>query len=294
MNTKDYIYLDNGLLNSYLAQLEKGLLIKETIEHGNESSDSTNGSANATIGVNGIFGLGVKLQNEITDGDSSMESEFTKNMVENVLNDYAVDVLIEDCSKNNLIKDLESSKEGDFLLFNSEFRIYDFEYLKHISNPHLVKPFLERDTPPVKPGSHAGKSAQTEYLKQKDLYDKRKNKAEDGYKMINDFSVFADALFNDSILVKLEDSLAICKRDKFRLSKAQVSFENESNRKIKVFGVVSAIKKEIHPQGIFTQFRPSDLDQFSSMMFDILLSNFDMLHNNDKFIKPIAIYFEVE
>ncbi len=59
-----------------------------------------------------------------------------------------------------------------------------------------------------------------------------------------------------------------------------------------LFGVVSAIKKETHPQGIYTQFRPNDLDQFSSIMFDILLSNFDMLHNNDKVIKPIAIYFE--
>lgn len=72
MKTKDYIYLDDDLLNSHLAQIEKGLLIRETIEHGTESSDSTNGSNKATVGVNGIFGLGAKLQNEITDGDSSM------------------------------------------------------------------------------------------------------------------------------------------------------------------------------------------------------------------------------
>lgn len=297
MKTKDYIYLDDDLLNSHLAQFEKGLLIRETIEHGTESSDSINGSAKTTIGVNGIFGLGAKLQNEITDGDNSMESEFTKNMVENVLNDYAVDLLIKDCTENNLIQDLKSSSEGNFLSFSSEFRIYDFEYLKRISNSQTVKPLLERDTPPVNPGSQSSRKERTEYLKQKQLYDKNTNKrknAEDGYKMINDFSVLADALFEESVLIKLDGSLAICKRSKLRLSKAQISFENESNRKLKIFGVVSAIKAAVHPQGIYEPFNPNDLDKVPSILFDIILSNFDMLHNNDKIIKPIAIYFEAD
>ena len=84
MNTKDYIYLDEDLLNSHLAQFAKGLLVKETSEHGIENTDGTNGSAEAEVGVNGIFGLGVKLQNKVTQGDSSSESEFTKNIVKKI------------------------------------------------------------------------------------------------------------------------------------------------------------------------------------------------------------------
>ncbi len=58
--------------------------------------------------------------------------------------------------------------------------------------------------------------------------------------------------------------------------------------------MVSAIKNETHPQGIYSQFKSNDLDKVSSILFDIMLSNFDMLHDNDKVIKPIALYFEAE
>ena len=181
MKTKDYIYLDDGLLNSHLAQFEKGLLTKETVAYGTESSDTTNGSNSATVGVNGILGLGLKLQNKITYGDSNMESEFTKNMVENVLNDYAVDLLIEECSVNNLMKTLTSASEGDFLSFSSAFRIYDFEYLKHITDAQVVKPLLDRDTSPSDPGPQASRQARTEYLKQQQLHEKNVNGAKNVY-----------------------------------------------------------------------------------------------------------------
>ena len=125
MKTKDYVYLDNELLNSHLAQFEKGLLTKETTEHGTESSDTINGWSNTASGLNGILGIGVKFQYDVHEGDSTVESEFTKNIVENVLNDYAVDLLIEDCDKNNLLHNLCQSNEGDFTLFSSEFKIYD-------------------------------------------------------------------------------------------------------------------------------------------------------------------------
>ena len=81
MNTKDYIYLDEDLLNSHLAQFAKGLLVKETSEHGIENTDGTNGSSEGEMGVNGIFGLGAKLQHKVTQGDSSSES-VTSNSIE--------------------------------------------------------------------------------------------------------------------------------------------------------------------------------------------------------------------
>ncbi len=288
MKTKDYIYLDEDLLNSHLAQFEKGLLIKETSERGQESSDSTSGEITGNAGMNGIFGIGLQLQNKVSEGDSSTESEFTKNVVENVLSDYAVDLLIQNCNDNKVLHDFGSASEGDFVTYSSEFQIYDFGYLKSITDPESLNPILP--SAPQKPGSHAGKTAQVEYQKKLE----KSKKATNTYKTIHNFSVFADKLFSDSILIKMDGSLAICKRDKLRLNRAQTSFENESNRKIQVFGVVSTVKKETHPHGEFPVFASNDLDKVSSMLFDITLSIFDMLHDNDKIIKPIAIYFEAE
>lgn len=288
MNTKDYIYLDENLLNSHLAQFEKGLLIKETSEHGLESSDSTTGSMTADAGVNGIFGLGLKLQNQVSEGDSSSESEFTKNIVENVLSDYAVDLLIQHCTENGVLHDFNSALEGDFICHESVFQIYDFNYLKQITEPECLKHILP--APPSAPRSHAGKGERVEYLKQKTEIENALN----SYNMLYHFSTFADKLFSDSILIKLDGGLMICKRDKLRLNKAQISFENESGRKIQVLGVVSTVKEKTHPKGPFKTFGANDLDKVSSVLFDITLSNFDMLHDNDKIIKPIAIYFEAD
>lgn len=291
MKTKDYIYLDENLLNSHLAQFEKGLLVLERSEHGVESSDAENGSNKVTAGLNGILGIGAKLQSEITEGDSSSESEFTKNMVENVLSDYAVDLLVENCKANCLIQDLSAAVEGEFVLFDSKFQIYDFEYLKNITDPQILSLILKMDTAPVKPDPQADKAAHAEYLKQRTIYENKTKSAKAGYNLVHDLSVFANALFDDSILVKTRGSLSLCKKNKLRLSKAQISFENESSRRIQILGVVSALKEETHPDGGDIDFNPTDLDKISSLLFDVLLSNFSILRNGDKIIKPIAIYF---
>ena len=292
--TKDYIYLDEDLLNSHLAQFEKGLLTKEKIEHGVESADSTGGSIVSTLGINGIFGIGAKLQNEISENDNSLESEFTKNMMENVLSDYAVDLLIGDCDSNGLLMDLTSSNEGDFVLFGSEFQIYDFEYLKNITDLKTLDPILGSDPALVNPGSQASKQAKEEYKLKLQKHNKEMETARNGFKLVNDFSTFANILFDDSVPISLNGGLAICKRDKMRLNKAQISFENESNRKLLTFGVVSTTKKENPSNSIHGAFSTNQLDKVPSIIFDILLSSFNMLHSGDKIIKPIAIYFEAE
>lgn len=294
MRTKDYIYLDENLLNSHLAQFEKGLLTKETSEHGTESTDSLNGSSKTTAGLNGLFGLGAKLQSEITEGDSSVESDFTKNMVENVLNDYAVDLLMQDCDENGVLCNFASASEGDFISYSSEFQIYDFEYLKSIIDLNCLKPILDAEKPPKNPGSQASKEVRKAYQIEVSQQKAKTQNAIDNFNVLYSFSSFADRLFADSVLVKVQGGLAICKRDKLRLNKAQISFENESSRKIKVFGVISTVKKETHPKGDFKSFHSNELDRVSSLLFDVTLSNFDMLHNNDKIIKPIAIYFEAD
>ena len=265
MFTKDYIYLDEELLNSHLAQFEKGLLIKETNERGVESSDSTNESIDAETGINGILGIGLKLQSKVSEGDSSTESEFTKNMVENVLHDYAVDLLIQHCTDNNILFDFSSAPEGSFVTYSSSFQIYDFNYLKDLTDPNIIGPILP-DTP-QKPNSQSGKRNQVEYQKQKYA----SQKCTETFNLIHYLSVFADKLLSDSILIKVQKGIIICKRNKLRLNKAQASFENESNRKIQVFGVVSTKKEETHPQGVFPILKPSDIDKVSSMLFDGLV-----------------------
>lgn len=268
MNTKDYIYLDEDLLNSNLAQLEKGLLVKESSESGSESSDSISSSSTTHTGLDGIFGFGAKLTSEIAEGDNSIETEFIRNAAEHVLSDYAVDLLIEECQANHLLYSFNKATEGKFVAYASDFQIYDFEYLSSLTNPDIISSVLE-----------LSKSNAEQALKTIEIF--------------HLFSKFASILCSDSVLLKVKGGISICKRGKLRLTPAQISFDNETHRKIKILGIISTIKEETHPAGNFTPFNDiSNLDKISSMFFDITFSNFKILNKGDKIIKPIAIYFE--
>lgn len=293
LQTKDYIYLDEELLNSHLTQFEKGLLTKEISEHGTESSDSESGSSKAVAGFSGILGIGAKLQSEFTEGDTSVESEFTKNIVENVLNDYAVDLLIQDCNENNVLCDFDSAKEGDFISYDSDFQIFDFTYLKSITDPECLSPILNAATPPQKPEPYSSKKERTAYELKNKQYNERIKNSINSFNNICQFSAFAERLCSNSVLVRVRKGLIICKRNKLRLNPAQISFENDSPRKIRVLGVVSLIEENLS-QNQIKNFSVKDLDKISSILFNITLTSFDILHDNDKIIKPIAIYFEAD
>lgn len=268
MNTKDYIYLDEDLLNSNLAQLEKGLLVKESSESGSENSDSISASSTTHTGMDGIFGFGAKLTSEIAEGDNSIETEFIRNAAEHVLSDYAVDLLIEECQANNLLYSFNNATEGKFVVYASDFQIYDFKYLSSLTNPDIISSIL-----------NMAPSDTEQSLKAIDIF--------------HSFAKFASILCADSVLLKVEGGISICKREKLRLTPAQISFDNETHRKIKILGIISTTKEETHPAGNFKPFSDMrDLDKISSMFFDIIFSNFKILNKGDKIIKPIAIYFE--
>ena len=170
-------------------------------------------------------------------------------------------IIIDDSILSNYIN---SGEYGDIYRYNEnqcikiyknkEFKVkyflstYLFNYLKEITEPECLKHILP--DPPSTPRAQASKEERVEYMKRK----AEAEKASNGYNIIYRFSSFADKLFSDSILIKLQGGLVICKRDKLRINKAQVSFENESGRKIQVLGVVSTVKEKTHP-------KPSPLDR---------------------------------
>ena len=289
MKTKDYIYLDDDLLNSLLAQFEKGLLIKESQEQGFDDTDSLGSASNTTTGVDGIFGFGAKIQQELKLEDISSSTEFARSIAENVLHDFAVDVLIENCSSHHLLdKDVSESAEGDFLLFSSNFQIYDFEYIKNITDNSALA-FLKNKKPQGK-SPQASSAERTKQL----LKEQADNSAMNNFQTVHNISTFAGTLFADSVLIKSDAELSVCKKNKLRLSQAQLNLQNESSRKIKVFGIVSAIKKETHPNGDYKILNSNQLEKVPLMLFDIFMSNFNILTENARIIKPIAIYFEAD
>ena len=139
MTIKDYIYLDEESLNSSLAQFQKGLIDSYASESESEQGNKKNKSKKYVGGLDGILSIGITGLIETETGAEESSNNSQKEIINSIIHDYAVDLLISSCKDKNLLsEDINLSDEGTFILFNSDFHIYDFEYLEDImSEPNL-------------------------------------------------------------------------------------------------------------------------------------------------------------
>ena len=91
---KRFLYYNQDSINSFLAQIEQGLLIKEdTANEQTESLSTTSGlNANITGDLSAkVLGIGASLKGDIqaTDADTDVTTTLIRNVQEKALHDYA-------------------------------------------------------------------------------------------------------------------------------------------------------------------------------------------------------------
>lgn len=308
---KDYIYLDNEILNSSLAQYEKGLVNNISQGKNTELNDSLENTKTLSKGVDGILGIGAKIVHDTVETNGQELTKGQSETIDYVLNDYAVDLLLQKVKDFSIFKDtVINAFEGDYINQSSKFKIYDFDLISKISASDnlnfLVKELSQEEKKAIKDlraqlklirSQKKGKLTKGEKEEIHNL-EKQIKSLEDTSQSLKEFDTvhkgasFAAKIFGNSILIKSENALSICKREYFRLNQAQLSFLTESSRNITIFGVVTAIKEKTHSNGEFNELDSDELNKIPNMFHDIFLSNFDMLHDDDRIIKPIAIFFE--
>lgn len=308
---KEYIYFDEDLINSTLAQLDKGLI--KNISEGDEQTNSQNsgGSKDVNTGIDGIMGFGVQLTQQISKFNSTEYSATQNRMLEYALNDYSVDLIISKIAQTEkFIDDVTQAEEGKIIVFSGKFSIYDFDLIKQITDESIISLLVddnynEKDLKKLESQINQAKSRvkkQPELAKDirvleeglseiKSTIDSNK-KAKTGYNLINKVSKVADSILGGSIFIKSDNSLSLCKRECFRLNQGQIALLTESKRKINILAIVTAIKDEIHPEGATEDFEPKNMNSIPSLLTDIFLSNFNMISEGDIILTPMAIFFE--
>lgn len=308
MAIKDYIYLDEDSLNSSLAQFERGLIDSYSSESKTKQSNTNGQSTELSGGFNGFFGLGISgiKHSKTTVEETSADSQ--KEIINSIIHDYAVDRLIDRCIENHLLnKSVKSSNEGDFILLITDFHIYDFEYLEDIMSESNLELFRKLSLPDDirkkqvslnalrKKSSNRDGNFKAQVKSMQDKIDQANMKNEVIFDILNTIHLlgkFAKSAFNDSILVRGDNSIFLCKKQKFRMNRSQLAMLNDSKRKISVLGIVEAVKYNINTLGSFDKINPNEINKIPSMLSEVLLSSFNIIENNDRLIKPIAIYFE--
>lgn len=304
---KEYIYFDEDLINSTLAQLDKGLI--KNISEGDEqtNSQSEGNSKDTNFGLDGILGVGVQLTGQISKFNSTEYSATQNRMLEYALNDYSVDLIISKIAQTEkFIDNVMQSKEGNIIVFSGDFSIYDFDLIKQITDESIISllvddNYSEKDLIKFEKQLRQNRSKvkntpqiaeEIQRLEEVISAIKSNKESKDAYNIINKASKFADSILGGSIFIKSDNSLSLCKRECFRLNQGQLALLAESKRKINILAIVTAVKDEIHPEGISENFEVNDMNSIPSLFTDIFLSNFNMISEGDRILTPMAIFFE--
>lgn len=304
---KEYIYLDTDLLNSTLAQVDEGLI--SGFSESNESGENSYKGSNETTskGMEGILQVGARYVKEMSNESSVELTQSQSKALDYVLNDYAVDLLLERITGyDNFSSEISDAEEGYIVNFSGPFYLYDFQMIERITKPENINLLFEendnKDIEKIKKQLPLLRKQQKNNPKaKKELraleaqikeVETKQNNSRNTFDILHKASVFADNILGGSIFIKSNQSLSLCKRDCFRLSQGQLAMLTETNRKINVLAIVSSIKERTHKDGKFDELKTHELNKIPSMFSDLFLSNFNMINEGDRILTPIALFFE--
>ena len=131
---KRFLYYNQDSVNSFLAQIENGLLVTE-----NNTAEQTD-SQSTTIGINSdvsgdlsakVLGIGAALKGNIhaNDSDTEVATTLIRNVQEKALHDYAFERIYDHANKEHLINN-DDPKIGDIVLITETPTFLDFNYLE--------------------------------------------------------------------------------------------------------------------------------------------------------------------
>ncbi|MEQ2457426.1 DUF6414 family protein [Flavonifractor hominis] len=131
---KRFLYYNQDSVNSLLAQIEQGLLIKK--DSGKEETTSLSSTAEMRSDITGdlsakVLGIGASVQGDIqaSDADTEITTKMIRNIQEKALHDYAFEKVYEYIIGNDMIKN-EDPKIGDYILINEVPTFLDFNYFQ--------------------------------------------------------------------------------------------------------------------------------------------------------------------
>lgn len=131
---KRFLYYNQDSVNSFLAQIEQGLLVKRS--EGEEQSDTISTTTGSKADVSGdlsakVFGIGAALKGDIQGEEivSDAATSLIQKVHEKVLHDYAFEMVYEFITGNHLANNT-NPQIGDIVLIDEQPVFVDFKYMQ--------------------------------------------------------------------------------------------------------------------------------------------------------------------
>lgn len=323
---KEIIYLDTEIVNSILAQLNNGITNGYTIEKQNQTTATTSEEESSTdygkATVQARFGIpaiaqlitGGDLANNSTQKEGSSEAILSsqKDILNKVFHDQALNILISQLQKKDLLKDSHSAKEGDLNLIHTPYKFYDFNLIKNAVDPDFLSKLMnlgssselkdridkkkaekivEKLEKKIKLNDSEKIIAEEAYVQV--MTEKNIKEAEEAYLAIGQMSNYANVLLKDSTLITAGNKTGLLKREFLKESIESLSFRADKERKVQILYRTLGIKNNMSTPTNMPEFLSlNKISDIPNMMLDILLSTFGIMKDGDILITPIAIYYE--
>lgn len=133
---KRFLYYNQDSVNSLLAQIERGLLIKG--DAGEERTSTQSATTSIQRDVTGdlsakVLGIGAALKGNIhaDDSDTEVATTLIRNVQEKVLHDYAFERVYNHVIENGLVNN-ENPQIGDIILVTEVPTFLDFNYFQSL------------------------------------------------------------------------------------------------------------------------------------------------------------------
>ena len=292
---KRFLYYNQDSVNSFLAQIERGLLVKdgEEIEHTEESSNTTGIQANISGDVSAkIVGIGASINGNVTGTEEATDitKDLLKSVQEKVLHDYAFDLILNYAETNKLIRN-DNPRIGDIVWVNDVLTFLDFKYFQSLfsdggpvkfTNEQNKKTF-ESEIAKLKDGLSKGGPTAVIAKHQIEKLKNSVNQAEPERKeMVKTIEIIRNTLPYDRFVLT-NNMLVPLDNENFRDNPDIVAFKYGGN--ISVFGYVTNI--------VIADETPNKNNDFAQVYYSVNKIMIGMFKDQKKIyvVHPVALYY---
>lgn len=146
---KQFIYLDTDIVNSIIAQRQKGLIVQESVSSENvkEDSMSTMGELSGSVKAGVSFWKLLEAVGNINVNKTvdTMASTSTKNVIDKVLHDAAFDMAFDYIKPVNIsLGDQSYDEAGNYIVLTRCFDFVDLDYLEALFSENGLISYIKK------------------------------------------------------------------------------------------------------------------------------------------------------
>ncbi|WP_437828914.1 DUF6414 family protein [Niallia taxi] len=320
---KEIIYLDTGLLHSYIAQLNDGLPTGTNNERSEEVRDSSEkeagnksrsfvdvGLTSGEFKIPGLFKSpgaqgSVRIQPGRYSGEkiSLSQLESAKEIISKQLHDNALEILEEHLNKEKLFVEVsDSHSEGKFIKITTRFKIIDFKNLSNIMQTEKLMELMflktEQEVQLVEEqykqaNSQTKALLKTKFQQAKSALETTKKNMRENISIAEKTLEYLGGILPTEAFLKMDNTISPLKQEFLREKSQQLMFKyghNGSSIDVTLVGKVTSKVKSVE----MPNFNSNSSNVFLEFpaIITFFLNTFGVVKRGDLIVTPIAIYFE--